>query len=341
MLVTDVPAFRSFWYPVAFAEDLADGPLARRLLGEELVVWANGDGGASAALDRCPHRASRLSTGWVDDGCVVCPYHGWQYGADGRAVHIPQLDPGLPIPPKARLAVAHCAVRHGVVWIALDDPVLDIPDIPGIGQPGYRFVRQFDEVWACAAPRLMDNSFDPAHVAYVHQGSFGSPENARIDVPVVERTARGLRMRTSIEVENHLAEAQRSSGVTTARTVRTTESEFVAPFLRIMSITYPNGRHHVLATAATPVDDGHLRLVQFAVRNDTEQDTPAADVVAFDRLVTLEDQTLLENTKPDYELAATDNVHIKVDRGTLELRRVYREIVDGTWAPLLARTAPA
>jgi phenylpropionate dioxygenase-like ring-hydroxylating dioxygenase large terminal subunit len=339
MLVTEVPAFRSFWYPVAFAEDLAAGPLPRRLLGEDLVVWANDQGGASAAHDRCPHRSSRLTPGWVDGGCIVCPYHGWQFGADGKAVHIPQLEPGLPIPPKAKLASVHCALRYGVVWIALDDPVLPIPDVPGDGDPAYRFVRQFDEVWAAAATRLMDNSFDPAHVAYVHQGSFGTPDNARIDAPIAERTPTGMRLRTQLEVENHLAEAQRSNGVTTARTVRTTESQFVAPFLRIMSITYPNGRHHVLVTGATPVDDTHLRLVQFAVRNDTEEDTPAADVVAFDRLVTLEDQALLEHTHPDYELDLTQNVHIKVDRGTLELRRIYREIVDGTWPPLAARSA--
>ena len=336
MLVTEVPAFRAFWYPLAFAEDLTAAPLARRLLGEDLVLWADADGKACAAYDKCPHRSSKLSIGWVEDGCLVCPYHGWLFGGDGKAVHIPQLEPGVPIPPKARLASVHCEVRYGVVWVALEDPVLPIATVPGDGDPTYRFVRQFDEVWAAAATRLMDNSFDPAHVAYVHRGSFGTPDNARIPAPITERTPTGLRQRTELTVENHLAEARRSNGVTTATTVRSTVSEFVAPFLRIMSITYPNGRNHVLVTAATPVDDTHLRLVQFAVRTDTEDETPAADVVAFDRLVTLEDQVLLEHTHPDYELDLTLNVHLKVDRGTVELRRVYREIVDGTWPPLVA-----
>jgi phenylpropionate dioxygenase-like ring-hydroxylating dioxygenase large terminal subunit len=340
MLVTEVPAFRSFWYPLAFAEDLAGGPLARRLLGEEIVLWATDDGGAAAALDRCPHRSSRLSPGWVEAGCIVCPYHGWQFGSGGKATHIPQLEPGLPIPPKAALHTLHCAVRYGVVWAALENPVLPIPEVPGDGDRSYRFVRQFDEVWEAAATRLMDNSFDPAHVAYVHRGTFGTPSNAQIDTPLAERTPTGLRLRSELEVENHMAEAQLSNGITSTRTVRSTVSEFFAPFLRVMSITYPNGREHILVTSATPVDDTHLRLVQFAVRNDTEEETPAADVVAFDRLVTLEDQALLERTNPDYELDVTHNVHLKVDRGTLELRRIYGEIVDGTWPPLVARSAP-
>jgi phenylpropionate dioxygenase-like ring-hydroxylating dioxygenase large terminal subunit len=197
-------------------------------------------------------------------------------------------------------------------------------------------VRQFDEVWAAAAPRLVDNSFDPAHVAYVHKATFGSPSNARIDLPEVRMTDEGLVMTTSVVVENHLDVAQRANGIESARTVRSTTSRFVAPFLRVMGIRYPNGLHHMLVTGICPVDDDHLRLVQWAIRNDTEADVPAADVVAFDRAVTLEDRWLLEKTSSAYELGPTDNVHIKVDRGTIAVRKIYREIVAGTWSGLLA-----
>ncbi len=340
MLVTQVPAFRRFWYPVAFVEDVAAGPIARRVLGEDLVVWSTGPDEVAAARDKCPHRSSKLSIGWAEDGCVVCPYHGWRFGADGRATHIPQLDPGLPIPPKAQLRSVHACVRYGVVWVALEDPVGGIPALPEAGDPTYRYVRQFDEVWAAAATRLVDNSFDPAHVAYVHRGTFGNPSSAHIEVPEVSMTDEGLLARIELEVDNHLDVARRANGETTTRTVRTTVSRFVAPFLRVMSITYPNGLHHLLVTGICPVDDGHLRLVQWALRNDTEADVPAADVVAFDRAVTLEDQHLLEHTDPDYELDLTDLVHVKVDRGTIALRKIYRQFVEGTW-PALARVSEA
>ncbi len=337
MLVTDVPAFRNFWYPVAFAEDLGEGPIARTVLGQKLVVWATGDDTAAAALDVCPHRASALSIGWVEDGCVVCPYHGWHFGEDGKATRIPQLDPGLPIPPKAALSTMHATVRYGVVWVALDEPVGGLPEIPEHADPDYRVVRQFDEVWAAAAPRLVDNSFDPAHVAFVHRETFGTPENARIDPPDITYTDEGLEARTQLVVENHLEAAQRANKIDEQQTVRMTVSRFVAPFLRVMSITYPNGLHHMLVTGICPVDDDHLRLVQWAIRNDTEADVPAEDVVAFDRAVTLEDQWLLEHTEPDYELGQTDLVHLKVDRGTLAVRNIYRQIVDGTWPALATR----
>ncbi len=67
------------------------------------------------------------------------------------------------------------------------------------------------------------------------------------------------------------------------------------------------------------------------MRNDTEAEAPAADVVAFDRRITLEDKDLLEAVWPDYSLDVTDNVHIKVDRPTLVIRQVLAEIVAGTW----------
>ncbi len=338
MKVLDVPAFRRFWYPVAFEEDLATGPMARTVLGEQLVVWSTGDGGAAAAHDKCPHRSSRLSIGWVDDGCVVCPYHGWQFGADGRATFIPQLEPGLPVPPKAQLRTVRCTVHLGVVWVALEDPVGGLPSVPQQADPAYRTIRQFDEVWAAAATRLVDNSFDPAHVSFVHKATFGNAQDPHAEPPAIERTSTGLVATMEVVVENHLDVARRANQVDSPRTVRHTVSEFVAPFLRVMSITYPTGLNHVLVTGICPVDDHHLRFVQWAVRNDDESQVPAADVVAFDRAVTAEDRWLLEGTDPDYELELSDLAHVKSDRGTIALRRIYREFVEGSW-PALA-TSP-
>ena len=331
LLVTNEPHLRGFWYPLGFAPDFSDAPVARTLLGEDLVIWAPKDGVIAAARDRCPHRSARLSKGWIDQDCLVCPYHGWQYGPDGKAVHIPQLESGVPIPPRARLASVNACERYGVVWVALEEPVRPIPDIPAATEPNTRSIRQFDELWACAAARLMDNSFDPAHVSFVHRDSFGSPDRPRVAVPNVERTPNGMVMRTELEVEN--PESARSmTGSNADRTVRTITSTYHAPFLRVVERTYPSGICHTTVMSATPVDDRSMRLVQWCIRNDTEDDVPAADVVAFDRQVTLEDKVLLESTWPDYELDISANVHLKVDKATIELRRILGEICAGDWS---------
>ena len=331
MLVTSEPHLRAFWYPLAFVEDLADGPLARRLLGEDLVLWMADGGQVVAAHDRCPHRSARLSAGWVKDGCIICPYHAWEYGADGRAVFIPQLGENATIPPKAKLDTVRAAERYGVAWVALEEPVRPLPEIPLASESGIRSIRQFDEVWDCAAARLMDNSFDPAHTAFVHRESFGTPETPEVDPPDVERTSDGMVMRTVVIVNNpefghHITG---SDGATTTRTLNTT---LYAPFLRVLDQTYPSGIRHTIAMGAIPIDDTSMRLIQWCMRSDSEDEVPAAEVIAFDRKVTLEDKALLESTWPDYELDLTDLVHLKVDKATIELRRIYGEICAGEWA---------
>jgi len=46
--------------------------------GFELAVFLTG--GQVRVIDNtCPHAGAGLSGGWVDDGCVVCPLHGWAF----------------------------------------------------------------------------------------------------------------------------------------------------------------------------------------------------------------------------------------------------------------------
>ena len=46
--------------------------------GRDLVVV--GHGGKIPVLDGvCPHRGAPLAEGWVADGCLVCPWHGWSF----------------------------------------------------------------------------------------------------------------------------------------------------------------------------------------------------------------------------------------------------------------------
>jgi isopenicillin N synthase-like dioxygenase/phenylpropionate dioxygenase-like ring-hydroxylating dioxygenase large terminal subunit len=331
------PVWRRFWYPVAFAEDLDAGPVARTVLGESVVLWSS-DGSVAAAIDRCPHRDAPLSAGWVCDGQIVCPYHGWQYGRDGAATHIPQTPALLSFPRRFTLTPVRSALRCGAVWVCLDEPIMDIPDLPDPERPGWRWIREFDEEWDTPAARLMENSLDPAHTMFVHRATFGDQQGAAIETPVVERTHDGLSMRSEISVKNPDAFRQ-TTGEITDKTTRSTVTGLHGPFLRMMTVTYPSGRHHQIVTAATPVDNGRLRLVQWASRDDTEEECAADTAVAFDRRVTLEDKALLEAIRVPYDAAVDANIHIRVDRPTVALRHLYAAISAGTWPARLEPSA--
>ncbi|MEZ5232972.1 MAG: aromatic ring-hydroxylating dioxygenase subunit alpha [Acidimicrobiales bacterium] len=328
MLVTAEPELRRYFYPVAFATEARRGPIGRRLLGTELVIWPAADGTFSAALDRCPHRDARLSCGGdLHEGDLRCPYHHWTFGADGRCTAIPQ-QPSTPIPPRAALQTFPCVERYSWVWVCLDpEPLGGIPDIAEYGAEGWRLVDEFDDLWDCSAPHLIDNNFDPAHIAVVHRNSFGATGDYTVPVAEVERIPTGLVARTRIGVAGRPGES--------AATERRTDAELHVPFLGVFRINYPDGLVHIMAKACTPVDDGHTRLLQFVLRNDTEADRPGEDIIAFDSQVAKEDKAVLEHCWTDYHLELTGNVHLRIDRGSVELRRLWAEVCAGTWRPVL------
>jgi len=329
VLVTREPVLRRFWYPVAFSSALAAGPVRRRLLGEDLVLWRAGepDGAVAAAADRCPHRDARLSRGWTDGPHLVCPYHGWAFGSDGHVASVPQLDAATALAPKGRLATVAALERYGWVWVCLDDnPLGGVPELVEWGAPGWRVVPEYEWLFECSPAHLLENNLDPAHIAFVHRATFGAGTDPRVEVPEVERTAHGLVTRSTIPV------AGRPGQVSDA-TVRIVTNEVWAPFLGVFRIDYPDGLSHVMVKACTPEDDGRTRLLQQVVRNDTERDRPAADILAFDDEVEAEDQAVLDGLPPDYPLEPTAQVHTRVDRPALELRRLYRELLAGSWVP--------
>ena len=52
------------------------------------------------------------------------------------------------------------------------------------------------------------------------------------------------------------------------------------PVARKLRIKYPNGLMHSIVTVATPTDDARSMICQFAFRNDSEADAPAAEKAA-------------------------------------------------------------
>lgn len=322
-LLLDDLAFRHFWFPVARADALTEGPIQRHVLGVDLVIWSPAPGIVSAAYNRCPHRDARLSTGWLETCGLVCPYHGWAFGEDGAATRIPQIADGHAYPSKAALQTYAAAERYGWVWVALDEPHHPIPEIPEIDEMGWRVVHEPETDWGCTALHLIDNNIDPSHIAYVHRNSFGTPERPEIDIPEVERDAYGLAMRNEIAVESRPGEI--------GATVRRAKRRLHGPFLMLNRIQYPDGVVHLMVKACTPSSATTTHQLQMVVRSDSEAERPAEDIIAFDAQVWEEDRDVLENCWDDFHLELVDNVHLKTDRPSIEYRRWLADIIDGNW----------
>jgi phenylpropionate dioxygenase-like ring-hydroxylating dioxygenase large terminal subunit len=332
MLVTQQKVLRRFWYPVIPVSRLERGPKPFTLLGERIVVWRDGDGRFSALEDRCCHRTAALSRGYYEGGALVCGYHGWTYDHTGKVVRIPQLARER-APENARVRGFLAEERYGYVWICLhESPLLGIPKMDEWEDPDFRRIQQFYEVWRCAGLRLMENSFDNAHVNFVHRGTFGDPADAGETKFEFFEEPYGFRTRTEFPVKQTEL-AARANLMPGEKTVRRIEGTWWMPFVRRAHITYPSALRHVLVTAATPIDDAHSQIVQFCLRSDREEDVPAADAIAFDRKVTEEDRYILESTDYDVPLAdsgrernmASDKLGILMRKRLLALLREHGE----------------
>jgi nitrite reductase/ring-hydroxylating ferredoxin subunit len=65
-----------------------DGETREFLLGSIPVCIANVHGTFTAVGGVCPHRGGPLAEGTLEDGVLVCPWHGWEFRlADGKCIN--------------------------------------------------------------------------------------------------------------------------------------------------------------------------------------------------------------------------------------------------------------
>lgn len=170
---------RNAWYLAGWDYEFTDKPLARKILGEDLVFYRTSTGQVSALADRCPHRFAPLSDGKVINDNLQCPYHGLQFNDQGKCV----LNPHPPGTVGAlRVKAYPLAERYSGVWIWAGDAAPDPAVIPDLGvtgrTDGYRVVK--GSIPLAANYMLMtDNLLDLTHVPILHDGTVGNADMMR------------------------------------------------------------------------------------------------------------------------------------------------------------------
>ena len=321
MLITRQKTLRRYWYATERIADLKSGPKAFTLLGENIVLFLDSAGAPAALMDRCCYRTTKLSKGWMDNGLIVCGYHGWSYDRTGALVVIPQFTPDQIVP---RLAVHsyHCVERYGYAWVCLDEPLAPIPDIPEEGDPKYRRVQQFLQTWSTSAFRFMENSFDNAHFAFVHRSTFGQAAQPKPEKYEIKETDYGFEAESIVPILNPPI-AHRVTGTSEPTTQRHMRNKWFLPFSRRLDMEYPSGLRHIIFNCATPIDDRTLRLVQILYRNDTEENCSTEELIQWDGVIIEEDREILEATDPDATMDMGRKVesHMPSDRPGMIMRR--------------------
>jgi phenylpropionate dioxygenase-like ring-hydroxylating dioxygenase large terminal subunit len=163
----------NFWYPIAQSKEVTDdAPLKVRILGLPFVAFRDSGGNPHLLSDTCIHRGGSLGLGWVRDGRVICPYHGWEYGGTGKCLKIPTLPEDTKSPARAKVDSYPTDEKYGILFAFLGDlpeeerpPIYDIEEFSAEGWRANDVVTFEINAYF---ERSVENGLDAAHNEFVH-----------------------------------------------------------------------------------------------------------------------------------------------------------------------------
>ncbi len=313
------PVLINDWHPVIRSDELTEGKIVgTRLLGEDLVLWRV-DGSVQAWQDLCVHRGTRLSLGKIENGTLVCPYHGWTYNQEGRCVRMPAHPDQTP-PLKARVKTFHVKERYGLVWVTLGEPKHNIPPFPEDDDPSYRKVLcgPFGPVRA-SAPRAIENFLDVAHFPFVHGGTLGDEKHPEIQDYKVETGPEGV---SANDVRVYQPDPY---GTGEGDIVYYTYRVF-RPLTAYLAKEIKNGIRFSILFPITPHEE-IKSTVWFYMAMNPKYDLPDEEVKQFHSSILAQDIPIIESQRPELlPLDLQAEMHLRSDRTAVAYRKWLRDL---------------
>ncbi|WP_273735245.1 aromatic ring-hydroxylating dioxygenase subunit alpha [Mycolicibacterium septicum] len=256
------------WYTAAMSDEISTTPVSRRLLGQDVVLWRGGDGCVNAFENRCAHRGFPLSHGFVENGQLVCGYHGCTYSSTGECVHIPSQPH---VPTGMRVPVYPIIEDPPFIWIWLGPPTGAAtgrpPTVPWVNDPQWD---TFTSFWPVGANYLMvhEHYLD---LSYAHAGDStdGISRPTVNDVETTETTVSYTRTLPDAPLADWEADAMGLDRHTAAR--RREFGTFASPalHLRRWDVHAPSGEIYSTSRvhAITPETDTSTHVFLAVARN--------------------------------------------------------------------------
>jgi nitrite reductase/ring-hydroxylating ferredoxin subunit len=114
---------RRYWHPVGLSADACETPRKVRALGEDLILFRDGQGRPGLVYPHCMHRGTSLYYGKVEERGIRCCYHGWLFDVQGHCVEMP-CEPGMGGRTLERIRQPWYPVRerYGLIWAYMGPP---------------------------------------------------------------------------------------------------------------------------------------------------------------------------------------------------------------------------
>jgi vanillate O-demethylase monooxygenase subunit len=346
---------RNAWYLAAWADEISDRPLARRICNEPVVFFRDHENRVAALENRCCHRGAPLHIGQVVEQGIQCGYHGLIYDRSGTCVFMPRV---TSIPAAARVRSYPVVEKNKIAWIWMGDAaradeskIIDYP----FHDDSERWPHKHATMPVKANyMRLVDNLVDSTHIAYVHRSTIGgNPEAFANAKETVTRTPLGVKL--SRWMLNSTAPATYIKAVGFKGKIdRWIEFEFIAPgtvMLWTGALDAGAGAYELNKreggfslrnfNCLTPETESSCHYF-WSVANNYRQNEPEATQQVFDEVMTafLEDKAVIEAQQTTLsEFGETRLISIPSDVARVHAQRaVDQMLANEAGEPAVART---
>jgi len=174
---------RRYWQPVLASRNVTSRPREVRILGEDLIIFRDGEGQPGLLYPRCMHRGTSLFWGHVEQDGIRCCYHGWKFDVEGNCIEQPCEPNPKACRPEHRQPWYPVRERYGLVWAYLGPPE-KMPVLPHFDsmeplEEGESYIALDNSLGAHGdynGPEVVpyswlhmnDNVMDPFHVQVLH-----------------------------------------------------------------------------------------------------------------------------------------------------------------------------
>ena len=343
---------RRYWHPVALASDATRTPRRIRALGEDLILFRDGENRAGLLYPRCVHRGASLYFGRVEDDGIRCCYHGWKFTVDGHCIDQPcEPDNGAATCRLVRQPHYPLQERYGLVFAYMGPPEkqpllprYDVLENIAAGE----FIEADDNSIGSGGPVIVpcnwlqhfENVMDPFHVPILHGSFSGNQFTAKMALmPRVkfEYTERGTRSIQLRDIEGGVHRRITEAVLPTIRAVANPRANSDGPC--------------TLLGWVLPIDDTHFRIYsagRVAERGELAKIRSHYDGKLWHELSEEEHRRMpgdyeTQVSQGDITLHSEEHLN-STDRGISMLRRVYRDQLDAVAAgkdPMGVTTDPA
>jgi phenylpropionate dioxygenase-like ring-hydroxylating dioxygenase large terminal subunit len=315
------------WYPLLESREIGRHPIGCERLGQQLVFWRTADGVPRVHYDRCPHLGASLSRGKVSEDRLVCPFHGFEFDADGQCRHIPANGCQGNIPKGMECASFHVCEAHGLVWFWLGRPRETYPPLPYFPEleGGWRY-GTFTATWPVHYSRAIENQLDVAHLAFVHRTTIGAGGRSFVDGPHVEADTTGIK----VWVTNSRDEGQAHSAedaLAAAASQKEPGLHFLFPGIWLLNIS-PRMKNFI---AFVPMNERETRYyvrVYHRIKNPVLAKVYEWFVGLSNRLILDQDRRVVVTQTPLDSSQAKDDRFIGADRAIIQFRRLHAKLME-------------